>query len=640
MNVDAGPEEEAFESEREQVDRPMYRLFAEYGRPHRGYFVVGLVASVVARLLDLAPPLLLALAIDTFLAREVVEGGTADSGFGLPLVPEAWLPTEPAGQLVLTGGIIAATFAGAAVFHYLRNWGWNRFAQGVQHDVRTDTYDQMQRLNMGYLADKQTGELMSVLSNDVNRLERFLNDGLNSVSRMVVMIFGIAGIMLWLHWQLALVALLPVPIIAVFTRKFIEIIQPKYASVRSSVGQLNSRLENNLGGIQVIKTSTTEAFESERVEDASQDYYDANWDAIRTRITFFPGLRLLSGLGFVVTFVVGGWWVFAGTVSIGTFVAFIFYTQRFIWPMAQFGQIINMYQRAYASAERVLGLMATSGRLAEDPDAPELTVDEGRVEYDDVSFAYDDETVLDDVSFTAGGGETVALVGPTGAGKSTAVKLLMRLYDVDDGAVRVDGQDVREVTVPSLRQAIGYVSQENFLFYGTATDNIAYGSPEATDEEIREAARAAEAHEFIANLPDGYDTMVGERGVKLSGGQRQRVAIARAILRDPEVLVLDEATSSVDTETELLIQRSLDRLTEDRTTLVIAHRLSTVKDADEIVVLEDGRVAERGTHEDLLATDGLYANLWAVQAGEIDDLPAEFVERAQRRRSRTDADDD
>ena len=640
MNVDAGPEEEAFEREREQVDRPMYRLFAEYGRPHRTYFVVGLVASVFARLLDLAPPLLLALAIDTFLARRVVEGAVADSGFGLPLVPQAWLPSDPASQLVLTGVIVAATFAGAAVFHYLRNWGWNRFAQGVQHDVRTDTYDQMQRLNMGYFADKQTGELMSVLSNDVNRLERFLNDGLNSVSRMIVMVLGIAAIMLWLDWRLALVALLPVPIIALFTRKFIEIIQPKYATVRSSVGQLNSRLENNLGGIQVIKTSTTEAFESDRVEDSSQDYYDANWDAIGTRITFFPGLRLLAGFGFVVTFVVGGWWVFAGTVSIGTFVAFIFYTQRFIWPMAQFGQIINMYQRAYASAERVLGLMATSGRLAEDPDAPDLRVTDGRVDYDDVTFAYDDETVLSDVSFTADGGETVALVGPTGAGKSTAVKLLMRLYDVDDGAVRVDGQDVRDVTVPSLRQAIGYVSQENFLFYGTARDNIAYGSPDATDEEVREAARAAEAHEFISNLPEGYDTMVGERGVKLSGGQRQRIAIARAILRDPEVLVLDEATSSVDTETELLIQRSLDRLTEDRTTLVIAHRLSTVKDADEIVVLEDGAVVERGTHEELLATDGLYANLWAVQAGEIDDLPAEFVERAQRRRSRTDADDD
>ncbi len=640
MNVDAGPEEEAFEQEREQVDRPMYRLFTEYGRPHRGYFSVGLVASIFARLLDLAPPLLLGIAIDTFLARRVVEGETTETGFGLAVVPEAWIPADPTGQLFLTAGIIAAVFTGAAVFHYLRNYGWNRFAQGVQHDVRTDTYDQMQRLNMDYFADKQTGELMSVLSNDVNRLERFLNDGLNSVSRMVVMVLGIAGIMLILDWRLALVALLPVPLIAIFTKKFIEIIQPKYASVRSSVGQLNSRLENNLGGIQVIKTSTTEPFESERVEDTSQDYYDANWDAIGTRITFFPGLRLLAGLGFVVTFVVGGWWVFAGTLSLGTFVTFIFYTQRFIWPMAQFGQIINMYQRAYASAERVLGLMATEGRLAEDPDAPELAVDDGRVDYDDVSFGYDDERVLEGVNFTAEGGETVALVGPTGAGKSTAVKLLMRLYDVDEGSVSIDAQDVRDVTVPSLRRAIGYVSQDNFLFYGTARDNIAYGSPDATDEAIREAARAAEAHEFISRLPDGYDTMVGERGVKLSGGQRQRIAIARAILRDPEILVLDEATSSVDTETELLIQRSLDRLTADRTTLVIAHRLSTIKDADEIVVLEDGQVVERGAHEELLAADGLYANLWAVQAGEIEDLPAEFVERAQRRRSRTDADDD
>jgi ATP-binding cassette subfamily B protein len=632
VNVDAGPEHEAFEDEREQVQRPMYRLFTGYGRPFAGYFAVGAIASVFARLLDLAPILLLGLAIDTLFLEE--------AEYGLPLVPEAWIPATQTGRLWLTAGLIAGTFAGAAVFHYARNWGWNRFAQGVQHDVRTDTYDQMQRLNMDYFADKQTGELMSVLSNDVNRLERFLNDGLNSVSRLVVMVVAIAGILLYFNWQLALIALLPVPLIALFTRKFIEVIQPKYASVRSTVGTLNSRLENNLGGIQVIKTSTTEPFESDRVTDVSQDYYDANWDAIRTRITFFPGLRLLAGLGFVVTFVVGGVWVFSGGLSVGTFTVFIVYTQRFIWPMAQFGQIINMYQRAYASAERVLGLMETEGRLAEDPDAPDLVVDEGDVVYDDVTFGYGDEAVLEGVDFEADGGETVALVGPTGAGKSTAVKLLMRLYDVDSGSVTIDGQDVRGVTVPSLRRAMGYVSQETFLFYGTVRDNIAYGTPSASDEEIRAAAEAAEAHDFIQNLPDGYATMVGERGVKLSGGQRQRIAIARAILEDPDILVLDEATSDVDTETELLIQRSLDRLTADRTTLVIAHRLSTVKDADTIVVLEGGRVVERGTHEELLAAGGLYANLWAVQAGEIDDLPEEFVREAARRRAATDADDD
>ncbi len=631
MNIDAGPEDEAFEDERDRVDRPMVRLFAEYGRGHAGYFGVGLVSSVLSRLLDLMPPLLLAVAIDAIF--------NPGMGFSLWLVPDAWLPGTRTAQLWLTAGLIAGAFLLAAGFHYIRNWGWNRFAQGVQHRIRTDSYDKMQRLNMDYFTDKQTGELMSVLSNDVNRLERFLNDGVNSASRLVVMVLGIAGILLLLNWPLALVALLPVPLIAVFTKKFIEIIQPKYADVRSSVGTLNSRLENNLGGIQVIKTSTTEPYESDRVEDVSQEYYDANWDAISTRITFFPSLRLLSGLGFVVTFLVGGLWVFEGRVTEGQFVAFIFYTQRFIWPMAQFGQIINMYQRAHASAERVFGLMETPNRIAEDEDADRLAVEEGHVEYDKVSFGYDGESVLEEISFDIDGGETLALVGPTGAGKSTAAKLLLRLYDADSGAVRVDGTDVRDVTVSSLRRSIGYVSQETFLFYGTVRDNIAYGLPDADDEDIRSAAKAAEAHEFVQSLPDGYDTMVGERGVKLSGGQRQRLAIARAILRDPELLVLDEATSDVDTETEMLIQRSLDRLTADRTTLTIAHRLSTIKDADHIVVLEDGRVVEQGTHEDLLAVDGLYANLWAVQAGEIDDLPKEFVERAARRRARTDADD-
>ena len=623
MNLDEGPDENSFEKERERVDRPMRRLFAEYGRDHASYFSVGLVSSIFARLLDLLPPLLLGVAVDAIFEPDIP--------FSLWLIPDAWLPGTDSSQLIFTTGLIAGAFLLGAVFHYTRNWGWNRFAQGIQHEIRTDTYDQMQRLNMDFFADKQTGELMSILSNDVNRLERFLNDGMNSATRLIVMVLGIAGILFILHPPLALVALLPVPLIAIFTKKFVEIIQPKYASVRSSVGALNSRLENNLGGIKVIKTSNTEPYESDRVDDVSTDYYDANWGAIRTRITFFPGLRLLAGIGFVITFSVGGLWVLDGTISKGMFVTFILYTQRFIWPMAQFGQIINMYQRAYASSERIFGLMETPSRLAEDDNADPLSVTEGHVEYENATFGYEEETIIDNVSFEAEGGETVALVGPTGAGKSTAIKLLLRLYDVDDGCVRVDGTDVRDVTVPSIRRQIGYVSQETFLFYGTVRDNVAYGLPDADDEAINEAAKAAEAHEFISNLPEGSDTMVGERGVKLSGGQRQRVAIARAILRDPEILVLDEATSDVDTETEMLIQRSLENLIEDRTTLVIAHRLSTVKDADRIVVLDQGQVVERGTHEELLAEDGLYANLWAVQAGEIDDLPQEFIERAARR---------
>ena len=641
-------EDDPFAEQRESVDGPMRRLLGEYGRPYWPAVTVGIVASVFARVLDLLPALLLGAAIDTIFAEATGRDALA-SQIPFTIVPERWIPATELDQFLLIVALIALSFAIGAIFHWLRNWGFNAFAQDVQHDVRTATYDRMQRLDMGFFADKQTGEMMSVLSNDVNQLERFLNDGLNSAFRMVVMVVGIAALLVWLNPQLALVAMAPVPLIAAFTYLFVKRIQPKYAAVRSSVGKVNSRLENNLGGIQVIKSSNTERFESGRVEDVSRNYFETNWGAIRIRIRFFPALQLLSGTGFVLTFLVGGYWVFTGTapgpftgaLSVGAFVTFILYTQQLVWPMAQFGQIINMYQRANASAERIFGLMDETGRIDADDAVDPLVVEEGRVEYDDVTFAYEDgETVLEDVSLTVNGGETLALVGPTGAGKSTVLKLLLRLYDVDEGAIRIDGQDVRDVSLRSLRESMGYVGQESYLFYGTVEENVTYGTFDASHEEVIEAAKAAEAHEFIENLPEGYETMVGERGVKLSGGQRQRLCIARAILADPEILILDEATSDVDTETEMLIQRSLDRLTEGRTTFAIAHRLSTIKDADTIVVLEGGRIVERGSHEELIGNDGLYAHLWGVQAGEIDELPREFVERAQRRVARTEPSDD
>ncbi|AGB17187.1 ABC-type multidrug transport system, ATPase and permease component [Halovivax ruber XH-70] len=639
-------EDDPFEEQRDKIENPMKRLFREYGSRYRFQALVGIFASIFARLLDLLPPLMLGIAIDSIFR----DGGAASFSEQIPLVvlPDGLLPGTQEGQFWFTIAVLIGAFGLGAIFHWVRNWGFNSFAQNIQHDVRTDTYDKMQRLNMDFFSDKQTGEMMSILSNDVNRLERFLNDGMNSLFRMSVMVLGIGGLLLWINWQLALVALLPVPLIAAFTYAFVKIIQPKYAKVRSTVGKVNSRLENNLGGIQVIKSSTTEDYESDRVDDVSMGYFDANWDAIETRIKFFPGLRVIAGVGFVITFLVGGLWVFngtapgpfTGTLTEGNFVVFVLYTQRFIWPMAQFGQIINMYQRARASSARMFGLMDEPSRVEENPGATELEVTEGHVEYDHVSFGYGDETIVEDVDFDVEGGETLALVGPTGAGKSTILKLLLRMYDIDDGEIRIDGQDLRDVTLRSLRERTGYVSQDSFLFYGSVEENIKYGTFDATRDEVIEAAKMAEAHDFIENLPEGYDTEVGERGVKLSGGQRQRISIARAILKDPEILILDEATSDVDTETEMLIQRSIDKLAADRTTFAIAHRLSTIKDADTIVVLEGGQIVERGTHDDLLDNGGLYAHLWGVQAGEIDELPQEFIERAQRRTARTESQQD
>jgi len=613
-------DDDTFETQRERVDHPMRRLFDEYGRANAAPLLVGLCASLVAHTIALVPPIVLGVAVDAVFLEE--------QPYVLPLVPDTVIPASQSGQFWFSTVLVGVAFLFSSTFAWVKGRGLNVFAQRVQHEVRTDTYAAMQRLDLDFFADKQTGELMSILNNDVNRLEQFLNGGLNIATQLVVTVGGIAVVLLYLNAQLGAIALVTVPVIAIFTHLFVQRIQPLYAEVRSTVGSLNSRLENNLAGIDVIKVSNTESFEADRVTDSSQEYYDTNMRAVRTRIKFFPGLQLTAGIGFVLTFVVGGVWVFSGpplflsgSLSVGTFVTFVFLGQRLVWPMAQFGQLINLYQRAEASAERVFGLMDEPSHLPTDGETPPLQVTDGRVEYDEVTFGYDDdETVIEDVSFTVDSGETLALVGPTGAGKSTVLKLLPRLYDISgpDGAVRVDGQDIREVDPGSLREAIGYVGQETFLFFGSVADNIRYGSFDADREEVIAAAKAARAHEFIDDLEDGYDTEVGERGVRLSGGQRQRIGIARVLLQDPEILILDEATSDVDTETELRIQEQLDRLAEDRTVLAIAHRLSTIKDADEILVLEDGAVVERGTHDELVARDGLYAKLWGVQAGQIE----------------------
>ncbi len=608
---------------------PMARVFTEYGRDDVGLFVLGLVASLFGQLVGLVPPLVLGVAIDA-----TFRSNGATTPYRLPLVPDASLPTGQSAQLWFSAELILAAYVLSVAFTWLQGVSLSLFSNRIQHDLRIDAYASMQRLDMAFFDDKQTGQVMAVLSNDVRNLRDFLSDTLSGAVQLIVTVLGIAGVLVWMNAKLALITLVAVPLLVAFTVSFMRTVRPLYAALRASVGELNTRLENNLSGIEVIKTSNTETYEERRVTDASWDYYLRNWAVVKLQYFYQPGMELLAGVSFAATFVVGGLWLITGTgaLQVGEFVTFLFMTQRFISPLAGAGRIVNSYENARASGERIFGLSDLPVVVDDEPDAVPLEHPAGRVEYDAVDFAYrDGRPVLSDVSFVAEPGETVALVGPTGAGKSTAAKLLMRLYDVSDGAVRIDGHDVRNVTLDSLRSAVGYVSQDVYLFDGTVRENLVYGAFDATDEEVVAAATAAEAHSFVERLPDGYDTRIGERGVKLSGGQRQRLSIARAMLQDPSILVLDEATSAVDTETELLIQRALARLTDDRTTFVIAHRLSTIRDADRILVIDDGRIVERGTHDELVAEDGLYAALWYVQAGELDRADPRMLDRLAKR---------
>ncbi|WP_206424969.1 ABC transporter ATP-binding protein [Halosimplex salinum] len=652
MSPDQAIDSEYIERHREEIEHPLWQLFMQFGHGNRRWFVVGVLASIGSRFFSLVPPVILGVAIDAIFRD--------DAAFSLPFVPEAWLPTTTMGQFWFAIGTMGVAMVGQALLIFVRASSLNLFSHRVKHEARTATYQQMQRLDMDFFNEVQTGELISILSNDTNRLEQFLDSMMGEMIQLIVLMLGTAVILLWLNPQLAVVTLIVVPLSAVFTYWYMQLAEERYADIRESVGSLNSRLENNLNGIQVIKSSNTEDYEDERVEEHSYRYFRLDWLALRLGFIYRPGLRVLTSLAFIATFIVGGVWILQGPpgpitndfsflgrqygeLTVGTLVTFLLLTQRLVNPLAQMGNIIERYEDAKASTKRILGLMSLPVHIQDKPDAVDLEDIEGHVEYDDVTFSYDgDEIILEDVDIDLEPGETVGLVGPTGAGKTTIVKLLLRLYDVNEGEIRIDGHDVRDVTLSSLRGSMGYVGQDNFLFDGTVEENVKYGQFDATREEVVAACKRAEAHDFITNLPNGYDQDIGERGVKLSGGQRQRVAVARTILQHPAIMIFDEATSAVDTETEMLIQRSIDELAADRTTFIIAHRLSTVRDADTILVIEDGKIVERGTHDDLLGEDGLYANLWRVQAGEIEELPEEFVEQASERvaQQALDAEDD
>jgi ABC-type multidrug transport system fused ATPase/permease subunit len=502
-------------------------------------------------------------------------------------------------------------------------------------DLRVRIYSYLQRLSLSFFERTSTGELMSRVTNDVNALEQFVTHGSALSAVDLVRLVGAIVVLLILHWQLALLVILPVPILVVLLRYFNTRVRPIYRKVRDRLGDINAQLQDNLAGIRVIQAFGAEDQALDKFASESEGYYRARVQGIRYWSTFFPGMGFVASMGTVIVLAAGAVMVVRGQLSLGTLVAFLAYMGSFYEPIDRLTEVDNIFQQAIAAGARIFEVLDASSDIQDEGDAQALPPLRGEVEFEDVHFRYnasdpmadrEPPEVLHDVTFRMAPGEVVALVGRSGAGKTSIANLLCRFYDPTHGRVRVDGHDLRRVQLTSLRSQVAVVLQDTFLFNAPVRENLLLGKPDATDEELVAAAKAAYAHDFIMELADGYDTDVGERGVKLSGGQKQRLALARAILADPRILILDEATSSVDAEAEYLIQQALEAVLKGRTALVIAHRLSTVRSADKIIALENGRIVEMGSHQELMHKGGLYCQLYrrqlelAVTDGDVNDL--------------------
>lgn len=581
---------------------PLQRLL-KYARHDRVQIWYACICSIFNKIFDLAPPALIGIAVDVVVKQK-------DS------IIAQWGIKDIFTQLLILTLLSFLLWALESIFQYAYDRLWRNLAQNLQHRLRLDAYSHLQELELSFFEERSTGGLISIINDDINQLERFLNGGVNEILQVITTVIVIGGAFFIAAPNVALLSMLPMPFIVWGSISFQKLLAPRYAEVREKVGLLNGQLANNISGITTIKSFTSEEYEVQRITQESEAYRKSNKSAIALSAAFIPLIRNIIFLGFTATMLLGGMEVVNGRLSVGTYSVLVFLTQRLLWPLTRLGETLDLYQRSMASTNRVMNLLDTP--IAIHPGNLRVPVSEvkGNLEFKNVSFSYHQKvTVIRDLSLTIPASKTIAIVGSTGSGKSTLVKLILRLYEINSGTITLDDIPLNQLDLKDLRRAIGLVSQDVFLFHGTVAENIAYGTFSASQNEIINAAKIAEAHEFIEQLPYGYDTIVGERGQKLSGGQRQRIAIARAVLKNPPILILDEATSAVDNETEAAIQRSLEKITQNRTTIAIAHRLSTVRNADCIYVMEQGKLVEWGRHEELVDKDGIYASLWRVQSG-------------------------
>ena len=582
---------------------PFKRLL-KYMSPHKGTIRLATLCSVLNKIWDLAPPLLIGLAVDVVVQRE--ESFLA--GFG---IEDAWH------QLILLSVLTFFIWGLESLFEYFYGVLWRNLAQTVQHELRLETFSHVQKQGMGWFDERQKGDVLAILNDDINQLERFLDKGANDLLQVTTTVIVVGAVFLAISWEVALFAVLPIPVIIWGSFLYQRSLEPRYAEVRNTAGRLNALLENDLSGMSTIQSFTAEDRELKRVEYLSNEYRNANKKAIRLSVAFVPMIRMAILCGFTATLLLGGWFTLEGVLAIGAYSVLVFMTQRLLWPLTRLGETFDLYQRAMASSTRVLDVLSSPTEIVQGDYTPGAEdISKSDIELKDVGFAYTGrENVFEGLNLTIKSNETTGIVGATGSGKTTLIRLLLRFAEPKQGSIEWAGKPLPEWNLSTLRSSMSLVDQHITLFPTSILENIRYGNPEASDEEVKAAALVAEASNFIEELPDSWGTLVGEGGHRLSGGQRQRIAIARAVLKDAPVLILDEATSAVDNETEAALQRSISKISSDRTAIIIAHRLSTIRNAERIIVLDNGEIIEDGTHEDLVAKRGTYARMWAVQTG-------------------------
>jgi ATP-binding cassette subfamily B protein len=584
-----------------KADHPLRRL-QRFARPYRRDIRLAALYSITNKFFDVLPEVLIGVAVDVV----VNQRDSFAAQFGI---------RDPMQQLWVLVALTALIWICESLFEYLHSLKWRNLAQNLQHDLRLAAYAHVQTLPPDFVHQERSGRLMAVMNEDVNQIERFLNSGANDLLQVFVSSLMVGGIFFSLTASTAVLALLPVPLILIGAFWFQKRLYPRYSMAREAAADVSNRLNNNLQGMSTIQAFSAEAFEIEHLRQTSDLYRQRNREAIRFSAAITPVIRMAILAGFVMTLLYGGMLVLEGELGVGSYSALVYLTQRLLWPMTRLAEMTDLYQRAMASVQRAMDLLAITP--AATGNAALAFPVRGELRFEAVEFSYEETKVLHGVSLAVPPGQTIALVGGTGSGKSTLIKLALAFLTPQKGSIAFDGIDIATLAKSELRKAIGYVAQDPFLSDATVAENIAYG--EVPDmNRVRAAALAAEAHTFISQLPEGYESAVGERGSQLSGGQRQRIALARALYKNPVLLILDEATSAVDNETEAAIQRSLSRINHSRSCLIVAHRLSTVRHADAIHVLEHGRIIESGTHEQLLAANATYAALWRLQSGEIE----------------------